>query len=104
MPDAGGRRKRGHRWHLSDAHDIGQLIRINCGLCNTKRWFVPGDLVQVLGNLDIDIAGKLLCVKCVRKDYTRAESHNLTGSERQGVRLRRLQEIKMVRRVIWRDE
>lgn len=41
MPDTGGRRKRGGEWKLSNAHEIGQLVLVRCGLCNVKRWYQP---------------------------------------------------------------
>ncbi|TIL42783.1 MAG: hypothetical protein E5Y86_25615 [Mesorhizobium sp.] len=36
MPDTGRRRKRGREWKLSDAHEVGQLVLVRCGLCNVK--------------------------------------------------------------------
>ncbi len=76
---------------------------VRCYNCFTKRWFEPADLIKLMGDLDTDeLDGKMVCVKC-GTNSTRGETRSLTARERQTIRVRRLKEIKMVRRVIWTD-
>lgn len=104
MPDTGGRRKRGE-WKLSNAHEIGHLVLVRCGLCNVKRWYQPSDLREILGDIEAELVGsKMSCERCGKNDCVHADTQNPTARERQGIRVRRLAEIRMVRRVIWRDE
>ena len=105
MPDTGGRRKRGCEWKLSNAHELGQLVLVRCGHCNIKRWHEPADLIRLFGDIDTDrLNGAMRCLKCGSKDHISAEARHLTARERVGIRVRRLAEIRVVRRVIWRDE
>ncbi|TIS90620.1 MAG: hypothetical protein E5W89_12060 [Mesorhizobium sp.] len=105
MPDTGGRRKRGSAWTLSNAHDIGQLVLVRCGLCNVKRWYQPSDLRDIFGDIEAEQVGsKMTCERCGKNDFMHAETINPTAGERQGIRVRRLTEIRVVRRVVWRDE
>ncbi|CAH2406525.1 hypothetical protein [Mesorhizobium escarrei] len=105
MPDTGGRRKRGSEWKLSNAHEVGQLARVQCGLCNVKRWYQPGDLREIFGNVEAVLVGsKMSCERCGKNEYMHAETQNPSARERQGIRVRRLAGIKVLRRVIWRDE
>lgn len=105
MPDTGGRQKRGFGWTLGKAHDAGQLVRVTCQHCNIKRWYQPGDLIKLFGNIEVDqLTGAMVCVKCGLKEYILAEADSLTARERMSIRVRRLAEVRMVRRVIWEDE
>lgn len=105
MPDTGGRRKRGGEWKLSNAHEIGQLVLIRCGLCNVRRWYLPSDLKEIFGDIEAELVGsKMSCKRCGKNEYMHAETQNPSARERQGIRIRRLAEIRMVRRVTWRDE
>ncbi|RWP76892.1 MAG: hypothetical protein EOR10_16635 [Mesorhizobium sp.] len=105
MPDTGGRRKRGSAWTLSNAHEVGQLVRVQCGLCNVKRWYQPSDLREIFGDVEAELVGsKMTCERCGKNDYMHAETQNPSARERQGIRVRRLAEIRVVRRVVWRDE
>lgn len=105
MPDTGGRRKRGGEWKLSNAHEIGQLVLVRCGLCNVKRWYQPSDLKEIFGDIETDlVGGKMSCDRCGKNDFMHAETQNPAAADRQKIQVRRLAEIRMVRRVIWRDE
>jgi hypothetical protein len=44
------------------------------------------------------------CEKCHKTEWLMATFCHLTGAERAAVCVRRLAEIKTVRRVVWRDE
>ncbi|TPJ73456.1 hypothetical protein FJ419_26025 [Mesorhizobium sp. B2-6-2] len=109
MPDTGGRRKRGGAWKLSNAHETGQLVLVlvlvRCGLCNVKRWYQPSDLEVIFGDIEAELVGsKMSCERCGKNDFMHAETQNPTAAERQRTRIRRLAEIGLVRRVVWRDE
>ena len=105
MPDNGGRSKRGQIWRLSDAHDVGQLIRINCQHCNIKRHYRPADLRRLVGDVACDNAMKgMRCEKCGKADYLVAFAWNPTARELAGLSIRRLADIRMVRKVVWNDE
>ncbi|TGQ46939.1 hypothetical protein EN859_004700 [Mesorhizobium sp. M00.F.Ca.ET.216.01.1.1] len=105
MPDTGGRPRRGSEWKLGNAHDCGQLVRVQCGLCNVKRWYQPSDLREIFGDIEAESVGsKMSCERCDKNEYMHVEMQNPSARERQGIRVRRLAEIRVVRRVIWRDE
>lgn len=105
MPDTGGRPKRGGAWKLSNAHETGQLVLVRCGICNVKRWYQPGDLRDIFGDVEAElVGGKMSCERCGKNDFMHAETQSPSARERQSIRVRRLAEIRTIRRVIWRDE
>ncbi|RUW19735.1 hypothetical protein EN858_11400 [Mesorhizobium sp. M4B.F.Ca.ET.215.01.1.1] len=105
MPDTDGRRKRGGGRRLSNAHEIGQLVLVRCGLCNVKRWYQPDDLMTIFGDIEPGLVGsKMRCERCGKNEFMHAETQSPSALERQGIRVRRLAEIRTVRRVVWRDE
>ena len=82
----------------------GQLVKVRCGLCNITRYYRPADLHKLLGDLiAIEIDHRFRCEKCGKSEYMRAEFCSGHGSELQGKTIRELVEIKMVRKLIWRD-
>lgn len=105
MPESSGRPRRGVVWKLSNAHDVGQLVRIECGYCNIKRDYKPDDIQRLVGDVGVDdVPRQMRCEKCRRAENLRAVFWSPTGQELAGLRIRRLVDIKMVRKVIWRDE
>ncbi|RJT23002.1 hypothetical protein D3227_39150 [Mesorhizobium waimense] len=89
MPDTGGRRKRGGAWTLSNAHEVGQLVLVRCGLCNVKRWYQPSDLREIFGDVEAELVdSKMSCERCGKNDFMHAETHNPSARERQGIRVR----------------
>lgn len=105
MPDNGGRTRRGQTWKLSDAHAVGQLIRITCQHCNIKRHYRPADLARLTGNVGCEsVTRGMRCTKCRLSEYLVAIAWSPTGLERAGVSIRRLAGIRMVRQVIWVDD
>ena len=105
MPDTGGRRKRGGAWTLSNAHEVGQLVRVQCGLCNVRRWYQPKDLMEIFGDVEAElVGGKMNCERCGKNDCMHVQTQNPSARERQDIRVRRLAEIRVVRRMVWRDE
>jgi hypothetical protein len=76
-----------------------------CGICCKKRWYLPDDLKKLIGDVEADdIPRHMRCEKGHAREYLQAEFQYLTAEERQAIRVRRLAEVRMVRRVIWTDE
>jgi hypothetical protein len=90
---------------MSDARGVGQLALVRCSYCSIKRYYRPEDLEEIFGNVDVDgIAGRMRCDRCKKRDFLHAKLVLPTAAERQTIRVRRLAEIRVVRKVIWRDE
>ena len=103
MPEITNRSRRNAQT-LGMAHDIGQLLRLECTLCRIKRHYLPGDLFKLFGDVPFfDVEHRMRCAKCGRKEL-RAELHYPSAQERMKIRVRRLTEIRMVRRAVWQDE
>jgi DNA-directed RNA polymerase subunit RPC12/RpoP len=105
MPEQPDKWPRGVPWTLMNAHNAGQVARITCRHCNIKRYYKPAELREVYGNVPIAaLRANMRCVACGKSEYIDAELTHLNAEEAVTVRLRRLVEIRFVRRVIWRDE
>lgn len=90
---------------LSDAHAWGHHIRVRCSACRITRFFLPEDMLTLFGDIEVHhVERKLHCDRCGGKDYVSATGVSLAANQKAGMTLRRLERIKMVRRVIWRDE
>jgi hypothetical protein len=99
------RTKRAKAHTLADAHRRGQLVRIQCQLCSIARSYQPADLERLVGAVDLDgLTAKMRCEKCGKRDYLGAHFCFPTGQELASPRIRRLVDIRMARKVIWRDE
>lgn len=90
-------------FYLSNAHSTGTFIRVTCGGCSPPRLYVPEDLIKLFGDIAvIDLDNKMRCERC---GYSaRARTFNPAASERIGLVCRRLDEVRMVRKVRWREE
>ena len=88
---------------LSKAAQRGEIVRACCGHCHITRFYDPGDLQRVAGNVPAD-AIRMRCERCGKTDWIRGSFELLPAAERQRIPLRRLVEIRMVRKVIWGDE
>ncbi len=96
-------KQRPSAWTLSGAHDSGQLVRVSYVHCNRRHWYIPADVRRLLGDIPAD-AIRMRCERCKKTEWTRASFERPFAAERQAIKLRRLAEVKTVRRVIWRDE
>lgn len=90
-------------WTLSKAVSGGEIVRVRCGHCNITRYYDPADLLKLVGDVWAD-AIRMRCERCGKTEWIGASFELLPASERQRIRLRRLVEVRMVRKVIWRDE
>jgi hypothetical protein len=90
---------------LGQAHRAGQLARITCQFCQITRHFEPSDLEKLLGDVPFRaLLGALRCEKCRRRDYLVVSLTIPTAEERNRIRVRRLVDVRYVRKVIWQDE
>jgi hypothetical protein len=64
---------------------------------------MPTALQQLLGDIPAD-AIRMRCERCRKTEWIRASFEHPSAAERQAIKLRRLAGIKMVRKVVWRDE
>ena len=103
MPELSSRPRRNVQT-LSLAHEVGQLIRVRCLNCNITRHYLPGDLAKLVGDIPFwDVERHMRCERCKRRELD-AGIILPSAAERLKIRVRRLVEIRMVRRVIWRDD
>lgn len=83
---------------------LGQLIRVRCVNCNITRHYLPGDLAKLVGDIPFwDIDRHMRCERCKRRDLD-VDILLPSASEGMKIRVRRLVGVRMVRRVIWRDD
>jgi hypothetical protein len=66
-----------------------------------KHWYAPADLQRLLGDIP---AIQMRCERCRKTEWIRASFERPCATERQAIKLRRLAEVRTVRKVIWRDE
>jgi hypothetical protein len=102
MPEPSGRQKPSV-WTLSKAHGAGELVRVRCAHCNIVRHYYPADLQKLAGDVPA-AAIKMRCEECGKREWMRISFERLPAAERQGIRIRRLAEVRTVRKVVWRDE
>jgi hypothetical protein len=88
---------------LSKARDAGELVRVQCVHCHIRRHYHPADLQRLVGDVPA-AAIKMRCEKCGKSEWMRVSFENLPAAERQDIRVRRLAEVRLVRKIIWRDE
>lgn len=105
MPEQPPERRRGPQHKLSKAHEIGQIAHITCRFCRVTRNYLPGELAHLFGEVGInDVADMMRCDGCGRRDYLNATLSLPSAAERQAMKLRRLADVRTVRKVVWRDE
>ncbi|KRB28141.1 hypothetical protein ASD99_03195 [Mesorhizobium sp. Root695] len=103
MPELTNRPRRNVQT-LCLAHEVGQLIRVRCRHCNITRHYLPGELAKLVGDIPFwDVERHMRCERCKLRELD-ADIILPSAVERLKIRVRRLVEIRMVRRVIWRDE
>lgn len=102
MAEPSGRQKPS-AWTLSKAHDAGELVRARCAHCNIRRHYYPADLKRLAGDLPADSI-RMRCEKCGSTEWMRVSFETLSAVERQAIRVRRLAEVRMVRKIKWLDE
>ena len=87
---------------LSNAHEHGALVRVTCAGCSPMRHYFPADLIRLFGDLPVmDVEDRMSCERC--RQPVRVRAVHPTAVERIGMRVRQLDEVKMVRKVRWRE-
>lgn len=89
-------------WSLEDARQVGHILVVRCGLCNTTRRFLPDDILKFRKNITITRL-KFICLKCNRRDYMDVTVYVPSRSEIGKLPMRRLAGVKDVRVPVWRD-
>lgn len=80
------------------------LVKIDCALCQVKRFYEPVDIMQLCGNISVrHIAKQFRCEQCKRKDYLTADLVSPPAADRVGMSVRRLTEIRIIRKPVWKD-
>lgn len=103
MPEPSSQPRMQGRWALANADQSGQIVRVECYHCSITRHYYPADLQALLGN--VQPGGiRMRCEKCRKTDWIQASFVRLSAAERQAIRMRKLVEVRMVRKVIWQDE
>lgn len=88
---------------LSDAKRDGMLVRIRCNYHKIQRWYVPDDLRQIFGDIDVDsIMRRMRCDQC--RNFVDVKGEILSATERRTIRVRRLERMRYVARPVWRDD
>ena len=89
---------------MSTAIEHGQFIKISCTWCHISHCYDPADLKQLIGDVPfLNIEIHFRCSDCGKKEYMMAYIENPPARERVGMVVRRLVEIRTVRRPIWKD-
>jgi hypothetical protein len=90
-------------WSLEDAREVGHILVVRCGLCNTTRRFLPDDILKLRKNTTITRL-KFICLKCNKRDYMDVTVYLPLMSEIGKLHVRRLAGVKDVKMPVWRDE
>lgn len=89
---------------LSSYAQGSHFVKITCEFCRLKRFYEPVDIMQLCGNISVrQIANRFRCEKCERKDYLTIDLVNPSAAERVGMSVRRLTEIRIIRKPVWKD-
>lgn len=91
---------------LSECQETGLLVRVRCNFCRKgERLYEPNEVAQLVGDRELhSLSGRLRCEDCGRRDWTDVNRIWRFEAVRQGLSVRRLERIEIVRRPIWRDE
>lgn len=105
MPEKTTISRREQATRLSDAERYQQIVRVHCKLCRTKRIYLIGDVMAVLGDLPVYRLGQSMkCDHCGHNEYVDARCDTVQRSDFGNLKIRRLEAIKMVRVPIWRED
>lgn len=89
---------------LSSYAKGSHFVKITCEFCRLKRFYEPVDIMQLCGNISVRrIAKQFRCEQCKGKDYLTADLVSPPTAERIGMSVRRLTEIRIIRKPIWKD-
>lgn len=93
------------RYGLSDANRDGMLVKIKCHACCITHCYRPADLITICGDVQLaEIAGFFRCESCGSKVTLSADWLTALGGDLNGLRIRRLVGVRLVRVFDWEDE
>ncbi|MCT2579094.1 MULTISPECIES: hypothetical protein [unclassified Mesorhizobium] len=96
LPETYGPKRRD--FPLSSLNDTMRLVRVRCRCCKRQHNYHPSDLIQILGDVDVDsLAYRMKCENGVDHGMLDVEAFVPTGREGVGLRIRRLVAIKINR-------
>lgn len=93
-------------WLLSFASAAGQLVWVECGRCRQgRRYYRPDDLIKLFGNVDVAVLPlRMRCERCGSRESMNADVHLPAPAERATLAVRRLVDVKVRLRPVWREE
>lgn len=85
------------------SHRLDYLVQVKC--CRV-RYYRPEDLITLIGDMPVlSMETKMhKCEDCERRDNMTVRLFYPTAVERQRMTVRRLVEVRTIRRPVWRDE
>ena len=88
---------------LSQRADGSHLVRVSC--CE-PRYYDPADLLTLIGDVPVLALGDHMakCETCGSRNFIRVRLVSPTGAERARIKVRRLVEIRLIKRPVWRYE
>lgn len=98
--------KRKNSYTLRDAVKHSPYAKLRCRYCKIERWYLVEELIVAFGNIecdDVPYARNWRCMKCDQVGMIDMDVHNPSAEALQSIRLRRIDRVEYVRRVIWKD-
>jgi hypothetical protein len=106
MPEPYWPKKKGS-YTLADAEKNAKLAKIRCCYCTTERYFLLRDLRRLFGNIECDdviYRQRWRCMNCKKTRTLEFDLEDPPADKRQGMIIRRLERIEIIRKPVWRDE
>lgn len=92
------------KWPLSSAYRVGQIVRVACSYCRSKRYYDPESVARLVGDIDVNsLRRRMSCEGCGRRDYIDVDVFIPMAAERQELRVRRLKEIRIKKIPVWEE-
>lgn len=107
MPEPYAPKKGKNAYTLEHARQFYEVAEIKCRYCKTVRYFAIADLKVLFGDIECDdvvYQPGWNCEQCNRDAGFEFELKKPSAEERQKMVIRRIEEIKYVRKIKWRDE
>ena len=89
---------------LSDADRNQTIIRVRCRFCKRMAHYNPIDLIVIFGDVEVDeLMEKMRCEGGKEHGRLLVECISPAGADAVGIRIRRLEGIRLRRKPIWRE-
>jgi uncharacterized Zn finger protein len=103
MPESHRARRYNAPLMLTEASSAQSLVKATCSGCSPTRWYDPGDLVRLYGDVPaMNLSRMMRCGRC--GDHLHVEIRSPDPAERQRIKVRRIDSIWWVKRVRWRED